>query len=277
MQAQDWVSYQSQQKINDLVDTGDELLLATDAGLVVLNKSTLEKTILNKANTNLSNNHIQTITQAPNGDYWIGTYDVVMGRLDGNNFSDATVPDSDEYDQQTKLYDFEIAPNGDFWLGTSDGVFHRQGEVWSHYDQEEMGPSFFEAWDIEINAEGDVLIGSVDIHKYSSGTWSNLSDTTQFSNYLDAELFYSSTGDLYAAGDLQRIGRFDGEAWQLFDNGGLNGSEITGFTEDAAGSIYFNTKYDGVFKLEGDTWNQQENPQTSAFLLVGKEKMPSKW
>lgn len=265
LQAQDWVSYQSQQKINDLVDTGTELLMATDAGLVVMNKATLEKTIFNKANTSLSNNHIQSITQAPNGSYWIGTYDVVMGRFDGTNFSETTVPDIAEYNEHTKLYDFEIAPNGDFWLGTSDGVFHRQGEVWSHYGQEELGAIFFEAWDVEILPAGEVLIASHTIHKYTEGTWSNLSDTTELLGYLDAALFRSSAGDLYFAGDLDRIGRFTGEAWQMWDNGGLNGSEITGFTEDAAGAIYFNTKYDGVFKLEGDTWNQQVNPQTSAF------------
>ena len=59
LHAQEWVSYQSQQQINDLVETGNELLMATDAGLVVMNKSTLEKTIFNKANSDLSNNHIQ--------------------------------------------------------------------------------------------------------------------------------------------------------------------------------------------------------------------------
>ena len=35
--AQDWVSYQSPQQINDLVDNGSELIMATDAGLVVMN------------------------------------------------------------------------------------------------------------------------------------------------------------------------------------------------------------------------------------------------
>jgi ligand-binding sensor domain-containing protein len=265
MRAQDWVSYQSQQKINDLVDTGDQLLMATDAGLVVMNKATLEKTIYTNANSSLSNNHIQSITQAPNGDYWIGTYDVVMGRFDGSGFSDPIFPDSDEYDDQTKLYDFEIAPNGDFWLGTSDGVFHRQGQEWLHYDEAEMGELFFEAWDIEINQDGEVLIASHTIHKYTDGTWSNISDTTQLVSYLDAKLFFSNSGDLYIAGDLDEIGRFDGEQWQEIDNGGLNGSEVTGFAEDLDGTIYFYTKYDGVFKLEGEVWTLQEWAQTAAF------------
>ena len=43
LQGQEWVSYQSQQQVNDLIETAEDLLLATDAGLVTVNKLTLEK------------------------------------------------------------------------------------------------------------------------------------------------------------------------------------------------------------------------------------------
>ncbi len=263
--AQEWISYQSQQKINDLVDTGDELLLATDAGLVVMNKVTLEKAIFNKANANLTNNHIQTITQSPDGQHWIGTYDMILSRFDGTDFYDLTIPENEGINENTKLYDFKIGPDGDFWLATSDGVFHRQGEYWSQYDEDEFGPDFFEAWDIEINSQGEVFVATNDVYKYVDGEWSNISDTTQLLAYLDADLFFSSSGDLYFAGDLERIGHFDGTQWTTIDNGGLNGSQIIGFTEDVDGNIYFNTLYDGLFKLEGNSWNQQTDPQTEAF------------
>lgn len=265
MHAQEWVSYQSQQQVNDLVDIGDELLMATDAGLVVMNKSTLEKTIFNKSNSNLSNNHIQTITIAPNGEAYIGTYDVIMARFDGTDFQDITMPLSDKYDQYTKLYDFKIAPNGDFWLATSDGVFQKQNQDWFHYDGDELGASFFEAWDIEINNEGEVFVASHTIHKYADGEWSNISDTTQLFGYLDADLFFSKSGDLYFAGDLDRIGRFDGNQWQEYENGGLNGSEIKGFTEDSDGKIYFYSLNDGLFKLDDNAWMPYVDMQTEEF------------
>jgi ligand-binding sensor domain-containing protein len=248
-----------------LVDTGDELLLATDAGLVVVDKSTLEKTFFNKANSNLSNNHIQTITQASDGSIWIGTYDVVLARFDGTDFEDMTIPEGAALNQNTVLYDLEIAPNGDFWLGTSDGVFHQQDQSWLHYDEEVLGDSFFQAWDIEINSAGEVFVGSFNIHKYAAGVWSNISDMTQLNAYLHADLFFSENGDLYFAGDLERIGRYDGEQWYEYDNGGLNGSEIKGITEDIAGNIYFNSLRDGIFKLENDTWTPYTDEQTEAF------------
>lgn len=269
---QDWVSYQSQQQINDLVDTGNELLMATDAGLVVMNKATLEKTIFNKGNSGLTNNHIMTIAQGADGSTWVGTYDVVLGRFDGTDFQDITIPQSDALTQNTVLYDLEIAPNGDLWLGTSDGVFQRQGQEWLHYDKEELGQAFFQAWDIEINSAGEVFVASHTIHKYVDGEWSNISDATVLSAYLGAELFFSQSGDLYFAGDLERVGRFDGGNWQIFeisDPGDFDiqvpGQEIIGFTEDEDGSVYLNTRGAGIFKLENDTWTQQADAQTAAF------------
>lgn len=263
--AQDWVSYQSQQQVNDLVDTGDELLLATDAGLVVMNKSTLEKTIFNKANSNLSNNHIPTITRATNGDIWIGTYDVILQRFDGTDFQDITVPEGVDYNPLvTDLYDLKIAPNGDFWLGTTSGVFRKQGQVWSLYDEAELGPTFFEAWDIEINEEGEVFVASFDVHKFADGIWSNLTETTEINGYLGADLFFSTSGDLYLAGDLDKIGRFDGVQWVGYEHG-LNGSHITRLTEDMDGNIYFNAQYDGVYQLTNGNWIQQIDAQTEAF------------
>jgi hypothetical protein len=44
---------------------------------------------------------------------------------------------------------------------------------------------------VEINSEGEVFIGSNDIHKFSNGVWSNFSEDTQVLGYIDAEIFLS--------------------------------------------------------------------------------------
>ncbi len=265
--AQDWTSYQSQQQINDLVDTGDELLMATDAGLVVLNKSTLEKTIFNKSNSNLTNNHIQSISQAPDGTTWIGVYDVLLLRFDGTDFEDPTMADSDVIDDNTELYDFKIAPNGDFWIGTNDGIFHRQGQDWTHYDQDDLGSSLFHIWDMEINAAGEVFVASIDLHKFANGVWSNLTEGADLQNYNSADLFTSSTGDLYMAGHLDQISRYDGAQWEssAID---FNGSQVLKFTEDVDGNVYFNSQRNGIYRLENDAWVQQVDPQATIFSNV---------
>ena len=262
-EAQDWVSYQSQGQINDLVDTGTELLMATNVGLVVMNKSTLEKTIFTTENSNLTSNHIESIVQSGNGNTWIGTYDLALMRFDGTDFQDLTIPQGDINPNTIELYDFEIAPNGDFWVGSSQGVFHRQGTNWSQYDEAEFGPFSFAIWDIEINNAGEVFIGDFFIHKFSNGVWSNISETTNLSSYLHAELFLSNSGDLYYIGDLDKIGRFDGVQWQEYDVD-LNGSQIKGITEDANGEVYFQTLYDGLFKIINNTWTAVTDPQATA-------------
>ncbi len=264
--AQDWVSYQSQQQVNDLVDTGTELLMATDAGLVVVNKANLTKTFFNKGNTNLKSNHIQTITEGLNSSVWIGTYDVRVAVFDGTDFLEVFVPQGKANNQYTLLYDLKVAPNGDLWLGTSDGVLRRQGTIWTQYDEVEIGATFFKAWDLAINNAGDVFIGSQNVHKFANGTWSNITDTAQISSYDDADLFFSSTGDLYVTGDLDRIGRYDGTQWELFDDfsSQINGANVLKLTEDVNGDMYFNTQFDGIFKLSNTEWLPYSDAQTQA-------------
>ncbi|MFK8163978.1 MAG: T9SS type A sorting domain-containing protein [Lewinella sp.] len=264
IQAQEWTSYQSPNQVNDLVDTGDELLLATDAGLVVVNKSTLERKTFNKANSNLTNNHVQSVTLGTNGSVWVGTYDIVLSQFDGTDFQDPTSPTHEVLDQNTELYDFKISPNGDAWVATNDGVFHREGQSWSHYGSAEFGERFFESWDIETIENGDVFVVGREIHQFVNGAWVNLSEGTAFEGYLDADAFSSRSGDLYVAGDLDQIFRFDGQDWQGFPID-FNGSEVIGFTEDVEGGIYFSTLRNGIFKLENDTFVQQADAQAGAF------------
>ncbi|MEL6142607.1 MAG: two-component regulator propeller domain-containing protein, partial [Bacteroidota bacterium] len=265
LRAQEWTAYQSQQQVNDLVDTGDELLLATDAGLVVMNKTTLEKTVFNTSNSNLPTNDIKTITMGPDNSVWIGTYDVVVARFDGNDFGDFNTPDAEGISSFAEIYDLKVAPNGDFWVGTTDGVLHKEGEEWQLYDSEQLGPLMFEAWDIEINNAGDVFVASNALFKFSNGSWSNLTDSTSILAYLGADLFFGSEGDLYFVGDLNKIGRYDGEQWEELPFGDLNGSTVVRVVEDLDGSIYFNTLTEGLYKLVEDAWVQQADPQAQQF------------
>ncbi len=264
--AQEWFSHQSQQQINDLVDTGDELIMATDAGLVVMNKSTLEKTFFNKANSNLRDNHIQTITEASNGDIWIGTYDVSFARFTGTDFEEAIDLEGDFNPNTLELYDLKVAPNGDFWVATSQAIFHKQGQDWTQYGKEELDANLFEIWDLAINAEGEVFAASSMVYKFADGEWTNIMEGTELFGYLGADLFFSTSGDLYFAGALDKIGRFDGEVWHENDFSiDINGSETVHFTEDLDGNVYINTRRDGIFKLVDDTWEQQSNQQVEEF------------
>tara|TARA_B110000037_G_C17117576_1_gene504381 strand:+ start:571 stop:2718 length:2148 start_codon:yes stop_codon:yes gene_type:complete len=268
---QNWVSHESEQQINDLVETSTELLMATDAGLVVMNKATLSKTLYNTNNSSLTNNHIETITEATNGDIWIGTYDVSIARFDGVDFVDFMVPPNPEILYWTNLFDVEIAANGDFWLGTSVGIVRKQGTNWILYDENDLGPDFFEIWDIEINASGDVFAAGFELYKFSGGSWSNLFSGTPLDGaflggYLDSEIYFANDGTLYLAGDLSKLARYDGSSW-ILDSIGITINNLEGgmFTEDLAGDVYFNTKHSGIYKLGSTSWNLYSDAQIMAY------------
>ncbi|MCB0642655.1 MAG: hypothetical protein KDC44_13490, partial [Phaeodactylibacter sp.] len=163
--------------------------------------------------------------------------------------------------------------DGDLWLGTSDGVFHRQGQTWLHYDETQLGPLFFEAWDIEINSAGEVLVGSNAVFKFADGAWTSITDASDLLvGYLHAALFHSSSGELYFAGDLEALGRFDGTSWERYEfsdpaafDVAPTGHQIIGFAEDEDGAVYLNTQNEGVFKLENGLWTQQTDAFSTQF------------
>lgn len=263
---QTWTSHESEQQVNDLVETSTELFMATDAGLVVMNKATLAKSIFNTSNSSLPLNHIESITQAANGDIWIGTYDVSLAKFNGSDFVDITIPVHPELNQNSNLFDLEIAANGDFWLGTSEGALQRQGTTWIMYDEDDLDPSFFEIWDIEIDASGAVYAGGQGgLFQFSGGVWTDLFTGTTLEGYLDSELFIASDGIIYFAGDLTRLASYDGTNWNEYVMGfTVNNFRSGMFTEDTNGNIFFNTNYNGIYKLNGTAWVQETNAQITA-------------
>ena len=215
--AQDWVSYQSPQQINDLVDNGTELIMATDYGLVVMNKTTLEKTTFTNRNSKLANNHISSITGAPNGDIYLST-DQTIGKFDGSDVNDVVIPAALTTNVNTlQFFDVEVASNGDLWIGSSEGIFHKKGQNWSKYGKTELGEFFFKVWDIEIDSKGDVFAGTqVGVHKFENNSWSHISKDDSLQGYRNAELFFSKSGDLFFGGDLTKTARYDGANWEVY-------------------------------------------------------------
>lgn len=265
LEAQEWTSYRSPAQINDLVESGNDLILATNAGLVVINKATLERSTYNTNGTSLPSNHIQSVALSASGNTFIGTYDVVLARFDGSDFVDIEVPEGISNSNTIKLYDLEVADNGDLWVGTSQGIFRKQGDTWIKYAEPELGDLFFEVWDIEIDQSGNVYAGAQNgVLKLENGSWTNISEGTSLEPYLDSELFFSQNGDLFVAADLDSLARYDGENWQLYEIPIGTIHEVK-FTEDADGNVYIVNTPTSILMLEGDTWIPQMNNQTALY------------
>ncbi len=262
--AQVWIPHQSPQKINDLVDNGSELILATDNGLVVMDKTTLEKTTFTNRNSKLANNHISSITEAPNGAIYLSMVQTI-GIFDGSDVIDVQVPASVKVNINTlEFLDVEVASNGDIWIGTSEGIIRRQGQNWTKYDKTELG-AFFRVWDIELNSDGDVFAGAKNgVHKFEKGSWSNISKNDSLQGYRNAELFFSKSGDLFFGGDLTKTARYDGSNWEVYNQ--TSGSDRVQFVEDKDSNIFMNYE-SKIFQLQNSTWKPYTDAQTVAVDL----------
>jgi len=260
--AQVWIPHQSPQKINDLVDNGSELIMATDYGLVIMNKITLEKTTFTKRNSKLANNRISSITGAPNGDIYLST-DQTIGKFDGSDITEIEIPAGLKTNVNTlQFFDVEVASNGDLWIGSSEGIFHKKGQNWSKYGKTELGEFFFKVWDIEIDSKGDVFAGTqVGVHKFENNSWSHISKDDSLQGYRNAELFFSKSGDLFFGGDLTKTARYDGTNWEVYNQG--SGTDRVQFVEDIDSNIYMSAN-GMVFQLNNSTWNTYTDSQTLA-------------
>lgn len=259
--AQVWIPHQSPQKINDLVDNGSELIMATDYGLVVMNKTTLEKTTFTSGNSKLANNRISSITEAPNGDIYLST-DQTIGKFDGSDITEIEIPAPLKTNVNTLLFfDVEVASNGDIWVGSSEGVFHKKSQNWSKYGKTELG-DFFRVWDIEINNDGYVFVGAENgVHKFENNSWSHISKNDSLQGYRNAELFFSKSGDLFFGGDLTKTARYDGTNWEVYNQG--SGADRMQFVEDKDSNMYMSAN-GKVWQLNNSTWNTYTDSQTLA-------------
>jgi hypothetical protein len=254
--AQEWTSYKSIQGVSDYLDMGDELYLATDAGLVIVDKNTLEHSNYRIEGSNFMTNHFVSVARSSSGETFIGTYDVVVARFDGSGFQDIIVPDGLNPLDDPKLYDLEISETGELWLATSQGVFRQLGEEWVKYNHEQLGGNFFKAWDIEFDAAGAVYIATGNgVYKFENESWTHLSAGISLAGYLDADVYFSKSGDLFYCSPLGGIGKFDGNSWTIISNVDLDFNDFlfNGFTEDLEGNIYVDTYLNVVFKVTGDS------------------------
>lgn len=72
-QLTDWQNYTNQDWVNQILNDGDCLWIATDGGLVKMNKSTEKTTLYNRANAGLQDNHIVSLAKDKENNIWLGS------------------------------------------------------------------------------------------------------------------------------------------------------------------------------------------------------------
>lgn len=72
-QLSDWKNYTNGDWINQIFNDGDFLWIATDGGLVKMDKTSGEKTFYNRATAGLPDNHILCLAKDKDENIWMGS------------------------------------------------------------------------------------------------------------------------------------------------------------------------------------------------------------
>ena len=116
-QVMNWKNYANCNTIIRMLNTPDYLWLATDGGLVRVNKKTEEFQWYNRANAGLPDNHLASIIQDMDGYIWVGSKYSSIGKFDGD-----TCEISEEMKYMLNNFVLFADSAGWIWSGTNYGL-----------------------------------------------------------------------------------------------------------------------------------------------------------
>ena len=270
-----WTHHQLLDEVNDIAETEDDMWFATNTGLVRMNKTTLDKTIYHPYNSPLPGQHIEAVTVAADGKLFIGIYDNIVARFDGDDNWDIIDVPVDETilsaNQMPLLFTIFIDDEEEIWVGTNSGLLHYQTdgtwEIFNDETEDNTSISFQDVWDITQTDNGDLFISSFEIYKYDGTNFTNLSEgNNDLFSYGDTSI--ESNGDEVWFTNQQFLSaRYADETWTIYEAGGeisgLPSGSMSDLRIDQTGIPYLS--YDaaniGVYKFENDVWTSVNDAQ----------------
>lgn len=131
-QSPEWINLTSGEKAFDLVSKSDDLWIATDGGLVKLDKNGEKLMFYTKGNANLPENRLRSVALDSSGNLWIGTQRYGVGRFDGRtcqvfNTNNSGLP----FDQY--VTEIAVDSTGVLWFGTEKYLSRYDGNAWKSF------------------------------------------------------------------------------------------------------------------------------------------------
>lgn len=258
-----WKQYRSTEKVNDLYDFGDYLWLATNAGLVEMDKNTLEKNWSDNLNSDLPSPEIEAIAIDPNGNPWIGTYDVVIAMHDGAGWTNLIDVNAEFPSTHIdNLFSMTFDDNGVLWIGTNKGVVRYSHPDWELFYPGNTSESFLQdVRDISPDGQGNIYVAALHNYRYDGSTWHDLQEDMDYLNFSKAKWHLSENGIIWNIDPVQGLSKFDGNSWETFllDDDALwspnaPSSDLVALAKDESDHIWLITESDGIFELENGIW-----------------------
>ncbi len=271
-----WRYYKAMEKVNCHLETSTEFLLGTKAGLVTLNKSTFENSIQNLNNSNLPSNSIEAIQIDSDGNTWIGTYDYILARQEGDDWIELPIPvDQNALSSSVtpKLFDFEIAADGSFWLATNNGLWHYRDQNWEVYNHWAgnipSNQDFGEFWNVE-EANGTIYFSGLELYKIEAGAVTNLTTDFPMCTFYQSGNLIAKNGKFYVSDFFTFIAVFDNDDVIVEELSAGNFPSTSGFRFDVDSDEIIHVVFsDGEkYLLDGNSWIEQTSPIADQILSV---------
>lgn len=134
------------------------LWIATTKGLVKMNKTTGEQTLLT-TKEGLPDNDLLEVVKDKKGNLWVGTQTAGIAKRNGSSWQYFTHENSGLLNNQ---YCMRIAfdSDGSAWIGTLGALQHFDGENWSSYTSPKVAVSnFWFVYALKFDSKGQLLVG----------------------------------------------------------------------------------------------------------------------
>jgi ligand-binding sensor domain-containing protein len=262
---QQWDDIVASTKVNDILETSSTVFMATNGGVVSVDKQTNAVNQLTKATDGIAGNEVEGIAMDGAGNLWIGTYMMGLAKRTGSTWTAVPYPASFP-DMLT--HSVRVDQNDVVWAGTSKGLVKYDGTNWELFNSSNTNiSSFIDGWNIEIDQQGNIFVASIDVIKFDGTTWTKVSTSSDLNSYFGGHTEMLSNGTLVYANNFigRTVGLYDGMTWTIYtaSNNDFPAGDIEAINKDANDDIYISIKGNGLYKLQNGTWAKQTLPSSS--------------
>lgn len=260
---QQWTDIVAPGKVNDVLETSSTVWMATNGGIITIDKQTNTVSQFTKSKDGLPSNLVEGIAKDNAGNLWIGTYTAALAKYDGSTWTAVPYPASFP---EMQTHSIRIDQNNVIWAGTSKGLVKYDGTNWDLFNSSNTNLNFFhDAWNIEMDQQGNIYTVSSGVIKFDGTTWTDLSAGTSLFSYGGAHTEMLDNGTL-VFGDLlgHTVALYD-TAWTIYNtsNGDFPTGGVKTINKDGNGDIYISITGHGVYKLQNGTWILETLPNSS--------------
>ncbi|MDR2407226.1 MAG: hypothetical protein LBE13_03825, partial [Bacteroidales bacterium] len=261
-QLSDWVNYTNGDMVTEILNDGDYLWIATNGGLVKMNKATEEKTFYNRANAGLPDNHLRRLAKDRDGNIWVTTQYHGVGKFDGINCT--VYKDSNsELPTSHNCTSITIDNDDNVWIGTHMYLNKFDGENWESWTTpNSVYDAFWEIYDLRFDNDNILWIGGSSVSSgfyFAKFTGNGIEQIAGINkDVLSIEIDSENNKWLGTATGLVK---YDGTNFTTYNttNTNLPYNEIYSVKKDASGNLWLACR-SNLVKFDGTNFTVYETP-----------------